>query len=331
MGPRLTSSPAASRPAVYSMEDWYIASQDAASITFRPSLKTLFRRLGITLVAAIVVAALATMRGELAALDAAANKGDIYAQGIKAGVWGIGGLAAAIGIVAPLSALWQAVTISRGVRGVLTVTARRVFSRTKEWPIDVFRNIAVIVQERASHPARGIPNHEEYLWRVGLVDQTGHWRVELQIDRSKTPPIEGRMPERTREWVEALRQVTRIPCSSSPVFIEYGGRPRLLGAQSGAAPVDAELMEWNGNRARHITTSFTTKTYHSLEEMPPELRARVMEIEGRAPTIGKEAFISEKIVITDSEGNTRTYNSVADLPPDIRARYDEALKKFMQE
>ena len=65
--------------------------------------------------------------------------------------------------------------------------------------------------------------------------------------------------------------------------------------------------------------------------MPPELRARVMEFEGRAPTIGKEAFISEKIVITDSEGNTRTYNSVADLPPDVRARYDEALKKFMQE
>ena len=102
----------------------------------------------------------------------------------------------------------------------------------------------------------------------------------------------------------------------------------------------------------HIQKTVSIKTtdkdgqyheYHSLDEVPPELRK---EIEKLASEGLKEPFrssssdglttkITTKILSTkkaslfkvkDAEGNERTYHSLEELPPEIRAAFEQAQK-----
>jgi hypothetical protein len=74
--------------------------------------------------------------------------------------------------------------------------------------------------------------------------------------------------------------------------------------------------------------------YHSLDELPPELRAEVKELEAQAL---KENVASAHTVISrtkseiykikDAAGNERIYHSLDELPPEIRAAVEQARKK----
>ncbi len=84
--------------------------------------------------------------------------------------------------------------------------------------------------------------------------------------------------------------------------------------------------------------------YHSLEEAPPELRAKIEELEVDA---AKEAFsasssdgltskfIAKKTIsvikVKDASGTERTYHSLGELPPAIRAAFDKAQKQLEQD
>ncbi len=104
-----------------------------------------------------------------------------------------------------------------------------------------------------------------------------------------------------------------------------------------------------------ITKSVTIKTtdeagqqheYHSLEEVPPELRAELEKLESEAL---REDFryssssadgLTTKVIsqksgqknvsifkVTDAEGNERIYHSLEELPPEIRAAFEQAQKE----
>jgi hypothetical protein len=317
-------------PGDYQLEDWYIAARDPQSITFRPSLKTLLGRLAITLVAAIVVGVLAALKDTLTSLGALPEGGDAIATVIDAGIWLLMGFAGLVGILSPLSTLWQKLTVSRGVRGTLRIKASRILGSTREWPLEALRTIGVIVQERVVRPARGPQQHLGYLWRVGVVGNDGQWCVDLHIDREKSTPLEGRLSDRTRQCVEALQQITGLPYSGSPVLIEDGFEPRVMDKPPDIMPGATQITERSGNITRHVSTSTSSKTYHSLDEMPPDMRARVEAMMAQGRNSDVESFVSEQITITDEHGNTRTYKSVEEMPPDVRARYEEARRKFME-
>jgi len=88
--------------------------------------------------------------------------------------------------------------------------------------------------------------------------------------------------------------------------------------------------------------------YHSLDEVPPELRKEIERLESEGL---KESFrsssadgltikITTKSVgtktvslfkVKDAEGNERIYHSLEELPPDIRATVEQAQKEKANE
>jgi len=82
--------------------------------------------------------------------------------------------------------------------------------------------------------------------------------------------------------------------------------------------------------------------YHSLEELPPELRAEVEKLHSEAMNEGLSASSSSsdglttKIVskktysvfkVKDASGNEKVYHSLDELPPEIRAAWEKAQQK----
>jgi len=61
------------------------------------------------------------------------------------------------------------------------------------------------------------------------------------------------------------------------------------------------------------------QVYHSMDELPPDVRARVEELRD-AGGIGT----SQTITFRDSSGNEQTYHSPDEMPPEIREIYEKA-------
>lgn len=138
------------------------------------------------------------------------------------------------------------------------------------------------------------------------------------------------MSERTRQCVEALQQITGLHFGGTPIVIEHGGTPRAMNGLSDTMPRTTDLTERRGSITNHVTTSTESHTCHSLEEMPPEVRARVEEVAAQGRSSGAWTSVSDQIIVTDENG-TRTYNSVEKIPPVVRAQYEEAQRKFRRE
>jgi hypothetical protein len=88
--------------------------------------------------------------------------------------------------------------------------------------------------------------------------------------------------------------------------------------------------------------------YHSLDEVPPELRKEIEKLESEAlkegfrssSSDGRTTKITTRITSTktasvfkvkDAEGNERIYHSLEELPPDIRAAFEQAQKEKANE
>ena len=84
--------------------------------------------------------------------------------------------------------------------------------------------------------------------------------------------------------------------------------------------------------------------YHSLDELPPELRQEVEKLESEAlkenSLSSSSNGLTARIVSTksaslfkvkDADGNERIYHSVEELPPEIRAAFEQAQKEKMNE
>ena len=81
--------------------------------------------------------------------------------------------------------------------------------------------------------------------------------------------------------------------------------------------------------------------YHSLEELPPELRAQIEKLESEALKEGLSSssssddlttkIISKKTYsvfkVKDGSGNEKVYHSLDELPPEIRAAWEKAQQK----
>jgi len=62
------------------------------------------------------------------------------------------------------------------------------------------------------------------------------------------------------------------------------------------------------------------KVFHSLDEAPPEIRAKVQEVLAHPET-------GNTIVVQDKSGQERTYRSLEDMPPEMRVVIERMRRK----
>jgi len=116
------------------------------------------------------------------------------------------------------------------------------------------------------------------------------------------------------------------------------------------------LFQNSGNPIRSVITIKKTvdiKTtdsdgqrheYHSLKEVPPELRAELEKLQAEAENEAFNAsssdgitskFITRKsisvIKVKDASGTERIYHSLDELPPEIRAAFQKAQEQLEQD
>ena len=296
---------------VYDFSDWRLVYKDHERIVYRPSMLAFVHRLGATLVCALIILGLVYSAG-----------GPSQLQGsVATAVYAVSGLFGAIGVIVPLSVLWNRTVVRRDHLGNLAVSSCGLFPRTRTWPIDSLDGITVVVQEEVSRGRHSVPRSLGWRWRVRLeckaaeASEPSPWLVEFSPCLEKTRPAEHiRPPEQAAVFVRWLAGVTgqRI---SGPSIVEYTGK--------GYTPHVVRRVSKSGEPA-----SVNRQVYHSLDEMPPELRARAEQAmaQAREQGIGPgEPFqaTSQQITISDSNGNVQTYNSPDEMPPDVRGRYEE--------
>jgi len=69
-----------------------------------------------------------------------------------------------------------------------------------------------------------------------------------------------------------------------------------------------------------------SQTYTSLDDMPPDIRRRAEEMMKRGAP-GQTTFREERVVIRDHTGAVQEYASWDEMPPEVRARFEEARRR----
>lgn len=108
-----------------------------------------------------------------------------------------------------------------------------------------------------------------------------------------------------------------------PGFLErlFG---RLAAARPPAAPRPViQRAEITEQRFQIVDAAGQRGVYHSLEEVPPELRPKIEEAL-RAAASGATPAAKVRITVKDASGQERTYDSAEDMPAEIRALYERA-------
>ncbi len=95
------------------------------------------------------------------------------------------------------------------------------------------------------------------------------------------------------------------------------------GRPSAGSPRGIQRTEIKGARFQIVNAAGQRQVYHSLEDVPPELRPKIEEAL-RAAASGTGPGTKVRITVKDASGQERTYDSADDMPPEIRAIYERA-------
>ena len=242
--------------------------------------------------------------------------------------WAVVGFFGSVGVLAPLSCLWNRIVIEREPAGDLSVTTRWLWPSRRAWPILDVGAISIAVWEVTMAPI-GRPWRRRTQWR---------WVVQPTVGGSAEPEA----PDRAVAFM-MCRQPTR-PIEGSPppepvqVFAEW------LSGATGLPTINLPLPQYRtdgtggSRRARRVT--YTTepvvqtseRTYTSIDQLPPEIRAKAERALAAARQRGKSLdqpieIVSEEITIRDSTGRVRTYRSVDDMPAEDREIYEQLRRR----
>ncbi len=152
--------------------------------------------------------------------------------------------------------------------------------------------------------------------------------VEFLPLEERQRPAAGEMPEEVSRFVQLLSRLTGL-AATPPQTISLESRDSAFFGKRfrSAFPISKHMST---TPIRHQTT---TRTFKSLDEVPPELRAQVEE----ALAQGRQGKIleSQRITITqtDAQGETvrRTYHSPEEMPPEVRAMWEQMRKQARDE
>lgn len=189
-----------------------------------------------------------------------------------------------LALLAPISCLWACMTISKDVRGEITLFSWSVFPRRRRWPADYFERITTWAMERYWFTRHGHLLKHAWEWHVVLsprglpsMPYTGDAAFsnespgpQFLVSHQKHQPAQNeRAPDKVRQLVKALRALTGLP--ADPPKIVEGEMNRGL------------IRPTVRRRASHtmdmpISTQTHTQTFNSIDEIPPELRERFAEM-----------------------------------------------------
>ncbi|MHB8897860.1 MAG: hypothetical protein ACYC6Y_03835 [Thermoguttaceae bacterium] len=279
--------------------DWRL-EYGAGSIDARPTAVNFVKRLAWTFVAGLFVYFLYSQRDM-----PAGNFSSTWHRAVLV----MCGLLGALGLLVPLSVLWQRARIERGPDGELVISELRYWPRTIRIPPGTITSMPVALTEervRTRHVRRTVG----WRWRVLLVSPTG--KEEFWIDQDAAEPPDTAMPRRVRQFVAALEAMTGVE-SMPPQRSAWAGNRRSVSL----------------GRRFHTTSepAVVRQTFRSLDEVPPELRGKVDAMIQEAEARNVSVIKQQTFKIRDSQGREQTYHSLEEMPPDVRATFEVAMRR----
>ncbi|MBX3178123.1 MAG: hypothetical protein KF886_12220 [Candidatus Hydrogenedentes bacterium] len=279
-------------------------------------------------------AAMARVREEAAARQAAHQRNlaeeteryNTVRRGLFYAHYGAVGFLVLAGAVAPLSCLWNRVTIRRTREDELEIRSFVFRPRTARWPLHEFYGIRTFVKERYSFYRNGriASHHWEWIVQIALRGQPqmplgsglslgfGGAAPQFIVFREKhQPSLIGKAPGPVRDLVKGLRELTGL-MAEPPQIVEG----QVVGRRKVAYRASiAETEETPVATRRH--------TFRPGDPIPEDLRARIAAMTGdrteELPDGGQRHF-TQDIVVTDEQGRSVRYASIDDLPEEVRRR-----------
>jgi hypothetical protein len=308
---------------VFDITDWRLVRHDADSLVYKPTAATVARRLLWTLFAGIVMAAIHWGFTDRANLESLFRMPAHYLDWVYQGLMAF---FAAVAILAPLSCLWNVVSLTRDPRGRLIVTRRMLRTTTLRWPAQCLTGITIACMEQTSRTRGGTRIPLGWQWQVQAArrveadpeTQRLPWELEIAVDKQKHAPADVRhLPERVRTFVAWLHAATGAPVDE-PQLVPWGHpRRTAVNRQEFVSPGASQV---------------NSQRFASLDDAPPEIRERIEAMLAERgidelPVNKPLSMSSQAITFKDASGNVRTYNSPDDMPPDLRAIYERARKE----
>lgn len=244
---------------------------------------------------------------------------------LDTGRHGLIGLFVLLGVYAPLSCLWNRVTISRTPEGQLAIKSFMILPRTTYWPLDDFYAIRTFAMEHYGFRRRGGLLYHRWEWLVQLSFKGrphlpfhgsaglafSEMSPQFHIHRERhQPSLPGRAPEVVRDLVKGLRAVTGLK-AEPPQLIEgrIVGRKRVV--------YNATLRE-----SQETPVAHEQHVFRSGDPIPEDIKARIAAMTGNRTEelpCGALRSVSQQIIV-DEDGRKVTYNSIDELPEHIRRR-----------
>ncbi|MBX7255960.1 MAG: hypothetical protein K1Y02_06330 [Candidatus Hydrogenedentes bacterium] len=302
-----------SRPKVYALVDWYVSRCDRHSLVYRPSLTALLKRLGYPFAALLVGAGILYLVHHASTLTAVPLV-------LKSGAQVFVVLLGILSMLPVLSALIEEVGIGRDASGNLVVQKRSLWTSRLVSPLSQHTTIQVSACQSLARTRRHGPLYSRgYTWIVTVVSSplmqgVGGFHLEFQLDHQHERPLDNRpFPSRVKEFVDALSGITGISADPKPAI------------------VDAQVSGRGWGTTRNITIPISRVTRHEipLDELPPDVRAKVeslvnSEKGGLTPGFTKEVTLKQEFKVLGKDGSVQHYDSIEDLPPEVR----EAIERM---
>ena len=239
--------------------------------------------------------------------------------------YGITAFFALLGVYAPLSCLWNRVTVSRTRHGEVKIESFFLRPRTAYWPVDAFHAIRTFAVEHYGFSRYGKITYHRWEWLVQLSLKgqphmpflgsaglaSGEMSPQFHIYQEKRQPsMIGKAPEPVRELVKGLRAITGLK-AEAPELIEG----RRVGRRNVA--YRHQFTEEEG-----MPVSRQEFVFKHGEPLPDHIRARIsgMHTGLQHRPGGVIRNTTQTIVVRDEAGNEITYGSVDELPEEVRRR-----------
>ena len=167
------------------------------------------------------------------------------------------GLLGVIGLLAPVSVLWQWTRIDRDASGDVVVSSFLVWPRTTRLSPGTIESMPVVLTEERARVKRTY-RRIGWRWRV-LLKSTGD-DAEFWVDQSRSKPEATSMPRRVKDFVLAFEAITGVQSMQPQASAWEGGR------------------RWFSLGPARCTTSDVAEERHafrSLDEVPSDLRPKL--------------------------------------------------------
>lgn len=258
-------------------------------------------------------------------------------MGMLGGVDALFAVLVVLGLLPPLTCLWARVAIHTNSRGELTISRVSLWPRRRHWPQGHFAGIATWAMERYRFsPHGGIQKHaREWIVQLspaGLPSMpfvgNGVFAAEemsplfLVYRQKRQPAPKERAPEPVREFVKILRGLSNLPAHPPKVVEGRLTRGFLRLRIMPSAPYTV---------TETLPISSETHTYASFEEIPREVREKMIEMlrtgdVTRHPDGTIEA-VSQNIECTKTLKGDEIETNWHEIPPQMREEIERIRRK----